>query len=74
MESRTKPRAQTILDRVQGGLHARRLLLQLADRTDRGVVVDEAAREVPGGRENADQERKGQDAHRHPDGARTLHA
>ena len=66
--------AQSILDRVERRLHARGLLLQFADGANRGVVVHQATGEVPGGRENADQERQGQNTHRHPHGASALHA
>ena len=44
-------RAQAVLDRVECCLHARRLLLQLADGADRGVVLHEAPGEVPGRRQ-----------------------
>ena len=67
-------RAQTVLDRVECRLHARGLLLQFADGADRGVVLHQASGEVPGWRKHADQERQGQDAHRHPHGASALHA
>jgi hypothetical protein len=75
MESRTNPRARRrSWIELSAGLHARRLLLQFADGADRRVVFHEPTGEVPGRRQNADQERQGQDAHRHPHGASALHA
>jgi hypothetical protein len=67
-------RSQTILDRVEGRLHTRGLLLQFTDGANRGVVVHQAPGEVPGWRENAHQERQRENTHGHPHGASALHA
>ena len=66
-------RAQAVLDRVERRLHARGLLLQFADGAHRGVVLHQAAGEVPGRRQHADQECQGEDTHRDPHGAGALH-